>query len=78
LRNDGASENVLRDGYAAGLGHAGETSNRLAWVEGIVTLFGDKDWAVEEYDRLSGELEDIMERSRLESSRRQHLEPRFY
>jgi tetratricopeptide (TPR) repeat protein len=78
IRSDGVAEDVLRDGYAGTRQNFGEAAQLLAWTEAIVTLFGDNDWARQEYDRLDGEIHSTSEKARLNASRRQRLEARFY
>ena len=47
---------------------------KLRWVEGIVTLFKDSDWAKKAYDDLQGSVSDDATRRLVELSRQHHLE----
>jgi len=78
MRRDGTAEDVLRDGYAGTRQNISRAAQLLAWTEGIVSLFGDEDWARQEYDRLDGEVESTSGKARLIASRRQRLKAHFY
>ena len=52
--------------------------SKLAWAEGILDLFGDREWAARAYRKLEAGSAAEADRARLRDSRRTHLESRFY
>ncbi len=53
------------------------TQDKLAWIEGIYTIFQDTDWAANSYDELAKSLNDEADKARLSYSYEHHLNTRY-
>lgn len=72
LRKTGVSEDKQRELYAQG-GKLADAWKRLRWVEGIMLLFKDKDWAGKAYTLLENDFSEGAARKVFENSKRNRL-----
>lgn len=73
LRKTGVSEEKQRELYAQGGSKLVDAWKRLRWVEGIMLLFKDTDWAGEAYASLENDFSEGAARKVFENSKRNRL-----
>ena len=73
LKSDAVDSALVRELYAGAKPGQGASLQRLRWVEGIVQIFSDMDWAVREYDEIAGEFTSDIELAQLHASRRSRM-----
>lgn len=74
LRGQGVEGDDLRHLYITCFEGLHDPAQQLRWVEGILELFGDEDWARRVYAELAGELYERSDQERLRGS----FEARFH
>jgi hypothetical protein len=77
LKRTGINQNIIHNLYASAKSNLNSPSQLLDWVEGIVKLFGDRQWAAQEYADLSDSMTLETDKARYQSSRKLHLEQRL-
>ena len=66
----GVKPELIKELYIGLKEHMQAPHQRLAWAEGIVELFADKQWAVKEFDELESKATTEEERKHIDSRRR--------
>ncbi len=78
LKSQGAAHSLCKDLYVERKGSFEDTLEKLRWVEGILTHFGDVVWAKQEYKELQPEISGETMRAVFHTSRKHQLARRYY
>jgi len=73
LKTDLASEPLQRKLYKMGQESLAEPTARLRWAEGVLQLFGDREWATEVYQSLEGDFSEASGKALYKNSLKTNL-----
>ena len=73
MKADEVEADVIKSTYAKGKDKLQNNIEKIQWVEGVIDVLGDKDWAGEIYQQLAGEMSEANDKAMLSNSKRTHL-----
>jgi len=78
MKTDRVDSALIRKLYSEAKSQLENPLQQLRWVEGIMPLFKDRDWATQQFDELTSTFSAGKEAARLRASRQSRLRTGLY